>query len=412
MAKVNFKAGTLDQWNTSNKDTNTLYFITDAKKIYKGNVDVTESIVVTNASTFSTPPVSGTHFEGKLYVDITSFTVGMVSGSAWIILSPGYITDGINWTPANSGKIATISAIESKFAELLSQNLPNVSYSNGTLTLGSGENTKTAQLTGVVSQPTYSDLVLTLPIIGGDSVVVNLPKDNFVRSGHYEANAELPDGGTGPALVLVVDSDDEPGGETEIVIPAAELVQIMTANNTGKDITVTITENGVISASAKIDTVTGNALVTGENGLKVQIIDPSVVTDHIVFSGGNGTLKDSQLTVLTSGQLGNSATTVPVASVIATAISSAVSAAQGTLQEAIDALETKVTNLESFQASLSGKYLTSSVADNFVGFLDTNGNIKDSGKKAGGATLAGTPDSNTLATEAAVAAIMSWQAIE
>ena len=411
MAKVNFKAGTLAQWNTSNKDTNTLYFITDAKKIYKGNVDVTESIVVTNASTFSTPPVSGTHFEGKLYVDITSFTVGMVSGSAWIILSPGYITDGINWTPANSGKIATISAIESKFAELLSQNLPNVSYSNGTLTLGSGENTKTAQLTGVVSQPTYSDLVLTLPIIGGDSVVVNLPKDNFVRSGHYEANAELPDGGTGPALVLVVDSDDEPGGETEIVIPAAELVQIMTANNTGKDITVTITENGVISASAKIDTATGNALVTGENGLKVQIIDPSVVTDHIVFSGGSGTLKDSQLTVLTSGQMGNSATTVPVASVIATAISSAVSAAQGTLQDAIDALETKVTNLESFQASLSGKYLTSSVADNFVGFLDTNGNIKDSGKKAGGATLAGTPNENTLATEAAVAAIMSWQNI-
>lgn len=411
MAKVNFKAGTLAQWNTSNKDTSTLYFITDAKKIYKGNVDVTESIVVTNASTFSTPPVSGTHFEGKLYVDITSFTVGMVSGSAWIILSPGYITDGTNWTPANSGKIATISAIESKFAELLSQNLPDVSYSNGTLTLGSGENTKTTQLTGIVSQPTYSDLVLTLPVIGGDNVVVNLPKDNFVRSGHYEANAELPDGGTGPALVLVVDSDEEPGGETEIVIPAAELVQIMTANNTGKDITVTITENGVISASAKIDTATGNALVTGENGLKVQIIDPSVVTDHIVFSGGNGTLKDSQLTVLTSGQMGNSATTVPVANVIATAISSAVSAAQGTLQDAIDALETKVTSLESFQASLSGKYLTSSVADNFVGFLDTSGNIKDSGKKAGGATLAGTPNANTLATEAAVAAAISWQVL-
>ena len=412
MAKVNFKAGTLTQWNTSNKDTNTLYFITDAKKIYKGNVDVTESVVVTNASTFSTPPVSGTHFEGKLYVDITSFTVGMVSGSAWIILSPGYITDGVNWTPANSGKIATISAIEAKFAELLSQNLPDVSYSNGTLTLGSGENTKTAQLTGVVSQPSYSDLVLTLPVIGGDSVVVNLPKDNFVRSGHYEANAKLPGGGTGPALVLVVDSDNEPGGETEIVIPAAELVQIMTADNAGKDITVTITENGVISASAKIDTATGNALVTGENGLKVQIIDPSVVTDHIVFSGGNGTLKDSQLTVLTSGAMGNSATTVPVSSVIATAISSAVSAAQGTLQDAIEALETKVTNLETFQASLSGKYLTSSVADNFVGFLDAAGNIKDSGKKAGGATLAGTPDENTLATEAAVAAIMSWQAIE
>ena len=117
------------------------------------------------------------------------------------------------------------------------------------------------------------------------------------------------------------------------------------------------------------------------------------------------------MSILAEGEMGNSATKIPVASVIATAISSAVSAAQGTLQSAIDALGEKVTTLEQFKDSLAGKFLTASVVDNFVGFVDANGNIKDSGKKAGGATLAADPDASTLATEAAVFAAMSWQEI-
>ena len=422
MAKVNFSvAKTLSTYNgLSSKDTNTLYFVLDAKKIFKGDADVTSAVEV--VTSFDGTAGAGNinvadAVAGKFYVNATTFEMRIKNGSAWTILSPGYLTTGGEWAQAdNDAKLGTIGVIKTIIGQALADITPTVSYDNTTGTLTVGDST--ARLTGIINGIEYSSdqLQLTVKSISASgsptTQTISLPKDNFVRSGRYEANAELPGGGTGPALVLVVDSDDEPGGETEIVIPAAELVQIMTADNAGKDITVTITENGVISASAKIDTATGNALVTGENGLKVQIIDPSVVTDHIVFSGGNGTLKDSQLTVLTSGQMGNSATTVPVASVIATAISSAVSAAQGTLQDAIEALETKVTNLETFQASLSGKYLTSSVADNFVGFLDAAGNIKDSGKKAGGATLAGTPDENTLATEAAVAAIMSWQAIE
>ncbi len=45
------------------------------------------------------------------------------------------------------------------------------------------------------------------------------------------------------------------------------------------------------------------------------------------------------------------------------------------------------------------------VEGNFAG-LDANGNLTDSGKKAGGATMATTPDANTLATEIAVKAAM------
>lgn len=99
---------------------------------------------------------------------------------------------------------------------------------------------------------------------------------------------------------------------------------------------------------------------------------------------------------LVEGVMPDSDTTIPTASAV---------------KGAIDALGEKVTTLEQFKDSLAGKFLTDSVVDNFVGFVDANGNIKDSGKKAGGATLAAAPDVSTLATEAAVFAAMSWQEI-
>lgn len=56
---------------------------------------------------------------------------------------------------------------------------------------------------------------------------------------------------------------------------------------------------------------------------------------------------------------------------------------------------------------LSGKAdkVEGAVNGNFAG-LDADGNLTDSGKKAGGATLSATPDADTLASEAAVKAAM------
>jgi len=56
---------------------------------------------------------------------------------------------------------------------------------------------------------------------------------------------------------------------------------------------------------------------------------------------------------------------------------------------------------------ISGKAdkVTDAVEGNFGG-LDANGNLTDSGKKAGGAAMAAAPDADTLATEAAVKAAL------
>ena len=420
MAKVNFSvAKTLSTYNgLSSKDTNTLYFVLDAKKIFKGDVDVTSAVEVVTSfdGTAGTGNINvADAVAGKFYVNATTFEMRIKNGSAWTILSPGYLTTGGEWAQAdNDAKLGTIGVIKTIIGQALADIAPAVSYDNTTGTLTVGDTT--ARLTGIINGIEYSSeqLQLTVKSIsasgGPTTQTISLPKDNFVRSGRYEANYELPGGGTGPAIVLTVNGGEETE-DTEVVIPAASLVEVYTGGST-QNITVNVSEDNQITASAIIDSVAGNALVSGENGLSVSIIPTSVADGHIAVADGTGKLKDGGVTVITSGEMGTSASQVPVASLISAAITVAVESAQGTLEASISSLTDRVTDLETFEAALVGKYLTSSVADNFVGFLDANGNIKDSGKKAGGATLAGTPDSNTLATEAAVAAAISWQELQ
>lgn len=423
MAKVNFSVvNKLSSYNAlAAKDANTLYFVIDAKRIYKGANDVTSSIEVVTAFD-PAEPAAGTvslanAFEGKLYLNATTFEMRIKNGAAWSVLSPGYLSTGGNWAQAdNDSKLGTIGVIKTIIGQAIAAAKADVTFDSATGTLTVGDST--ARLVGVINSVSYDQDQLQLVVksvsASGDptSQVISLPKDNFVRSGRYEAEYDLPDGSKGPAIVLVV--NDGVGADKEVVIPAASLVDVYTGGKS-HNIHVSVSEGNVITATAIIDPAEGNALVSTEAGLKVDISGKanavSAVSGNIIVANGDGNMKDGGVSILAEGDMGNSATKVPVASVIATAISSAVAAAQGTLQSAIDALGEKVTSLESFKDSLAGKFLTASVTDNLVGFVDAKGNIKDSGKKAGGATLSADPDASTLATEAAVFAAMSWQEI-
>ena len=422
MAKVNFTVvNKLSSYNgLAAKDANTLYFVIDAKRIYKGANDVTSNIEVVTAFD-PAEPAAGTislanAFEGKLYLNAATFEMRIKNGSAWSVLSPGYLTTGGNWAQAdNDGKLGTIGVIKTIIGQAIAAAKPEVTFESSTGVLKVGDSS--ARLVGVINSVVYDPNQLQLVVKSisesGEptSQTISLPKDNFVRSGRYEASYDLPEGGKGPAIVLVV--NDGAGADKEVVIPAS-LVDVYTGGKSD-NIQVSVSEGNVITASAIIDPAEGNALVSSATGLKVDISGKantvSAVSGNVIVANGDGNMKDGGVSILAEGEMGNSATKIPVASVIATAISSAVSAAQGTLQSAIDALGEKVTTLEQFKDSLAGKFLTASVVDNFVGFVDANGNIKDSGKKAGGATLAADPDASTLATEAAVFAAMSWQEI-
>ena len=377
--RVLFYAVTQSQYDgIGSKDTNTLYFVTDSGRVYKGDVDVSTSIV----PVASFPDVSAAILR-KAYVNTDTLEMRMTTdNAAWLVLSPGYVslTDGINWAEADSNKFATIGFIKQGIQEALATVSTNAAWekATGTLTVGSGTG---AVLSGVAHDVQYdsSQMILTIPVYGGSNVVVNIPKDSFVTSGQYYEDYPAEGEPTHHnVIVLTLENQEDP-----VIIPASGLVDVYTANNEGKDITIEITADNQISATAKIDPAGGNALVTSANGLMVDISGKmdkisSATGTRLVLSTADGNVSESSYSVVASGDMGSSNTTIPTANLIAAAIAATVN-----------------TSVANKVDKVVG------VVDNFVGFAE-EGAIKDTGKKSGGATLAEVPDANTLATEAAV----------
>lgn len=376
--RVIFRAITQSAYDSLDpKDVNTLYFVTDSGRIYKGSSDVTYCI-----SVGSTPEV-GSAVKGKLYIDSTSLAMAVtMNGTSWLQLSPGYLTDGTEWAAADSKKFATIGLIKKGIEEAVNNIDLTAYFENSTGTVKVGQEGTGAVLTGVAHDVQYdsSQMKITIPVYGGTDVVVNIPKDKFVTAGQFYA--DYPEEGEPThhnVIVLTIDNQAEP-----VIIPAEALVNIYTADNTGKDITVIISEDNKVSASVKIDPTGGNALTTSASGLKVDVSGKmdkiqSATGAKIAITQADGSVSESTYSILSDGSMGSDATVIPTANLIASAIASAINGLN--VNNKVDKVVGTV--------------------DNLIGFA-AEGAIKDSGKKSGGATLAESPDANTLATEAAV----------
>lgn len=353
MAKVNFIASTLAKYNgLETKDANTLYFIEDAKKIFKGTVEMTESLQV--VTTF---PAASAAVEGKLYLNATTFEAQYKSGNAMVSLMPGYVTAKGQFTDANGSKLATISAIKGYITDAIADItggtafVKDVTFADGSLSVDKGDTAPVSvPLTGMAKAPTYdsASLKLTIPVVGGDSVVVDIPKDKFVKSGKYYKDYPETNPTQHNVIVLEVEQGDP------VVIPATGLVDVYTADNTGKNVTVTISDDNKVSAEITVDPVAGNKLTYSDAGFKVDIsgdLEKKMNTysagnaSELVLSDATGmSVTRSGVTILSGdATLGTSDTAVATAKVIAAAIASAVTAAQEALQANIDGKIDKMT---------------------------------------------------------------------
>ena len=374
------------------KDGNTLYFITDGGKIYKGSTDVTSCVTV------GAIPEASAAVKGKLYIDSNTFAMAItIDGQNWIQASPGYLTDGVEWAAADSSKLATIGLIKKGIQAAVDGIDVTTYFEKSTGTVKVGQDGTGAVLTGVAHDIEYdqSQLRITIPVYGGSDVVVDIPKDKFVTAGQfYEDYPAEGEPTHHNVIVLTIDGQADP-----VIIPAEALVDVYTADNTGKDVTVVISQDNKVSASVKIDSTGNNALVTSENGLKVDVSGKmdkiaSATGTKIAMTTADGGVSESTYTITADGEMGSESTVVPTANLIAAAISTAIN-----------------------NANISNKVdKVVGTVDNLVGFA-SEGAIKDSGKKCGGATLAESPDSNTLATEAAVKAAvdsshLTWGTIQ
>lgn len=400
MAKVNFISTVLAKYRAlETRDASTLYFIEDAKRIYKGDLDVTEAIKVVNS--FAATPGEDI-VPGKIYINASTFESRIKQGGDWIVMQPGRISSSEEFKHEdNAGAIPTVGAIKAYITQQIADItggtafLKDVTWStdDGVLKVDKGEEVPASvELTNVAHSITYdkSTLKLNIPIYGREDLVVDIPKDNFIRSGKYEKDYNLGDGTTGPAIVLVVDDEDpDTDGQTqEIVIPAAALVDIYTGD-VSQSARVTVSDDNKIKASIILDPQAGNALVCNEAGLMVDISSKadkltSSAANHVLVGSTNGNLADSGTTIRTAGELGQSNTEIPVASVIAAAIATA---------------------LQNVQNSLVGEGAAGEL------IISTQTGVVRSGKKIGSSVISASADADTLATEAAVIDAMSWKTL-
>ena len=248
------------------KDANVLYFCTDTGKIYKGEVDFTNSVIVA-ASKPATPVV------GKVYFLADTNTVEVYTGGAWKVVSyPVAATisatsDDVHVASAKAvydyvtGAIADITGGDIMLKDVVAGD------ADGQLKVqkaGGAESVVTVP--GVVTTPVWDAAArkLTLPVTGGQSVEVTIGKDIFLdptAANGYNAETNTID------LYL----NDGNGGEaTKIAIPAASLIDIYTGENSTSAKT-TVSDDNKIKVEVVVDPVAGNALVLTESGLKVDL---------------------------------------------------------------------------------------------------------------------------------------------
>lgn len=379
--KVVFYSLTQTQYDTlGSKDVNTLYFTSDTGKVFKGTADMTKSVIVTD----SVPAVADAILD-KLYIDSASFEAKItVDGSNWIILSPGYLTDGANWASADSKKFATIGLIKKGISSAVEAISLNTSFdsTSGTVKVGEGEG---ATLTGIAHGVAYdaSLLKITIPQYGSEDLVINIPKDKFVTAGKYYEDYPETDPTHHKVIVLTIDNQDDP-----VIIPAEAIVNIYTADNTAKNLVVTISEDNKISAQLIIDPASGNALRYSDAGFMVDIsgkLDKlsGALGQKLLISNTDGTISESGYGIQAEGDLTDSTSDLAVNKVIYNALAKKLDAVAGT--------------------------------ENNIVVFGTGKTIKDSAKAVGGDKLKATVDVNTVATEAAVKAAideaLEWSTI-
>lgn len=308
LTEVQFKA-------LAAKDKGTLYFLSDTCQIYKGDVLYSGTVMDKTGDAGK---------QGVLYVDADNRLFEGTGNGFKEIVPAAHTLDA-----SDDVKSPTSKAVDDYLKGKL---VANVAYDETTQKLSItkyGQEAADLTLKGMLSATgvTYKDGTLTLPTVNGDAVVLNLPKENFVKSGSYDAATE--------SIVLVLEQPDEDGQEQKVVIPVSALVDISKVEGSAT-LDLKMSDEKVISGAVKISAEEGNLIVAKEDGIFVSSVDLSGKLDVI-----DGTKADEIVTVKTDGQVQPSGKKVGGAT-LAEEVNSNTVATEAAVKAADSALETKL----------------------------------------------------------------------
>lgn len=249
------------------KDTNALYFLQDTQEIYKGETSFTQPTIM--VADF---PDKGAL--GRVYINQTTLEGKVWAGSSWkTVIQPvaqSMTGAGGETTPVSGDAVKEYVAKELSTA-ITGKFVDGITYDkeNKQLKYNIGESENTVDIGGFVTDASYSGEtgVLTFTVQGGEAIELNLPKENFVKSGSYDAKEK--------DLVLILQDD------TEIRIPADDLIDSSEFTSTETVEMTTSKEDGLVRANVKISNEGGNTLVKKGDGLYVAAVDISNKLDKV-----------------------------------------------------------------------------------------------------------------------------------
>lgn len=308
LTEVQFKA-------LAAKDKGTLYFLSDVGQIYKGDVLYSGTVMEKTGDAGK---------QGVLYVDADNRLFEGTGNGFKEIVPAAHTLDA-----TDDVKSPTSKAVDDYLKGKL---VADVAYDETVQKLSItkyGKEAADLTLKGMLSATgvTYKDGTLTLPAVNGDAVVLNLPKENFVKSGSYDAATE--------SIVLVLEQPDEDGQEQKVVIPVSALVDISKVEGSAT-LDLKMSAEKVISGAVKISAAEGNLIVAKEDGIFVSPVDLSGKLDVV-----DGSKADEIVTVKADGQVQPSGKKVGGAT-LAEEVNSNTVATEAAVKAADTALETKL----------------------------------------------------------------------
>ena len=231
----------------ASKDANVLYFCTDTKKIYKGTVDFTDSVVYSTKAADVTAPIVG-----KLYVFSATGTCEVYTGTEWKVVSYPITTtidaasDDVHVPSAK----AVYDFVQDEISSAMTgtdvvKSIKSTDGTEGSITYTTGDGVDhDVALKGVVTTPSYDATTrkFTFPVVGGSDVSVELGKDVFIDPA---GNNRYENGN----IYLYLNDGSEGSEATELVIPVTSLVTDYFGDDTDS-IEVDI-DNGTHKVTAK-----------------------------------------------------------------------------------------------------------------------------------------------------------------
>ena len=367
-----------------------LYFLSDTKEIYKGTVSFSEAVELLTAPNYTLPT---TPAHKKIYVNPTNLEGKIYDGTQWVTVIKPVSTSvtASDPNPVSGGAVKTY--VDNAIADLAASDdvMASLVWSNSThkltYTMADGTTTHDVLLSGLAVDLSYNATTGALQVIDASGTplgtAVNLDLERFVSNATYSSTTKK--------ITLTFNDASNP-----LEIDVGDLVDTYTtaAVDASKGAKITVTNNE-FAVEAIVSAASGNQLQKTANGLFVAAYDDSDVM-KLVDSATNGdvaTLNGSGQAVDSGYALGGSTMAAsPGATTLATeaAVSAAITAAITALN-----LDSRFNNkVDKVSAASPGNIAT------FV----SGGNIADTGKSVGGATLAASPTDKVLATEVAVKA--------